>query len=214
MQFAGLNRTVKEMKNFYRDDSYIVELTYDSACYATWTVMSGGWIKLGYSYSPKGSLDYAGITFTYPENLVTGAVLMANGPYRVWKNRLKGTRFGVFDKKYNNTITGQSWDYPEFKGYYSNFYAVEIQTKEVPITILSASDDLFLHLFTPQTATNLRGIRGGMTPSFPSGNISVLHGISGIGTKFSSAQAEGPQGEMNLYKNKSLSGTLYFRFGE
>jgi len=67
----------------------------------------------------KGSLDYAGITFSYPEKLVTGATLMADGPYRVWKNRIKGTQFGVYNKKYNNTVTGQSWDYPEFKGYYS-----------------------------------------------------------------------------------------------
>jgi hypothetical protein len=139
---------------------------------------------------------------------------MANGPYRVWKNRLKGTQFGVFNKKYNNTVTGQSWDYPEFKGYYSNFYAVEIQTKESPITIVSATDDMFLHLFTPQTATNLNGVRGGITPAFPSGNISVLHGISPVGTKFSSASEEGPQGEKNNYKNESLTGTLYFRFGE
>jgi len=213
MQFAGMNRSFKEIKHYYKDENYIVELTYDSACYATWTVLKGGWMKLDYGYSPKGSLDYAGISFAYPENLVTGATLMANGPYRVWKNRLKGTQFGVFSKKYNNTVTGQSWDYPEFKGYYSNFYAVEIQTKELPITIVTATDDLFLHLFTPQTATNLRGVRGGMTPAFPSGNISVLNGISGIGTKFSSAQAEGPQGEKNIYKNESLTGTLYFRFG-
>jgi hypothetical protein len=177
-------------------------------------MMKGGWLKLDYGYSVKGSLDYTGITFTYPENLVTGAILMANGPYRVWKNRLKGTQFGVFEKKYNNTITGQSWDYPEFKGYYSNFYAVHIQTKELPITIVSATDDLFLHLFTPATATNLKGVRGGMIPPFPSGDISVLHGISPVGTKFSGAQEEGPQGEKNSYNGEFLRGMIYFRFGE
>ncbi len=213
-QFAGFNRTFKEMKNYAKGEDYIVEILYDSASYAIWTMMKGGWLKLDYGYSVKGSLDFAGITFTYPEKLVTGATLMANGPYRVWKNRLKGTQFGVFEKKYNNTVTGQSWDYPEFKGYYSNFYAVEIQTREIPITIVSATDDLFLHLFTPATATNLRGVVGEMTPSFPSGNISVLHGISPIGTKFSRADEEGPQGKKNIYKGETLQGTIYFRFGE
>jgi len=213
-QFTGFNRTFKEMKNYAKGEDYIVEILYDSACYATWTMMKGGWLKLDYGYSVKGLLDYAGITFTYPENLVTGATLMANGPYRVWKNRSKGTQFGVFEKKYNNTVTGQSWDYPEFKGYYSNFYAVQIQTKELPITILTTTDDLFLHLFTPATATNLRGVRGGMVPPFPSGDISVLHGISPVGTKFSSAQAEGPQGEKNSYNGEFLRGMIYFRFGE
>ncbi|HEY5470045.1 MAG TPA: glycoside hydrolase family 2 TIM barrel-domain containing protein [Bacteroidales bacterium] len=214
MKFAGLNRSFKEMKNYPKEDNYIVELVYDSASYATWTIMKGGWVKLDYGINPKGSLDYAGITFNYPENLVTGATLMANGPYRVWKNRLKGTQFGVFEKKYNNTVTGQSWDYPEFKGYYSNFYAVQIQTKELPITILTSTDNLFLHLFTPATATNLRGVRGDMIPPFPAGNISVLHGISPVGTKFSSAEAEGPQGEKNSYNGEFLRGTIYFRFGE
>ena len=213
-QFTGFNRTFKEMKNYAKGEDYIVEILYDSACYATWTMMKGGWLKLDYGYSVNGSLDYAGITFTYPENLVTGATLMANGPYRVWKNRLKGTQFGVFEKKYNNTVTGQSWDYPEFKGYYSNFYAVQIQTKELPITILTTTDDLFLHLFTPATPTNLTGVRGGMIPPFPSGNISLLHGISPVGTKFSSAQEEGPQGEKNSYNCEFLSGMIYFRFGE
>jgi hypothetical protein len=53
-----------------------------------------------------------------------------------------------------------------------------------------------------------------MTPAFPSGNISILHGISGIGTKFSLADQEGPQGEKNKYKGETLIGTLWFRFGE
>ena len=51
-------------------------------------------------------------------------------------------------------------------------------------------------------------------PPFPSGNISVLHGISPVGTKFSSAQAEGPQGEKNSYNGEFLRGMIYFRFGE
>lgn len=212
-KFAGFNRNFKELKNYAKNGDYVVEILYDSSSYANWTVLKGGWLKLEYGYSVKGSADYAGITFTYPENLVTGATLMADGPYRVWKNRLKGTQFGVFEKKYNNTVTGQSWDYPEFKGYYSSFYAVEIQTNELPFKIVSATNDLFLHLFTPATATNLRGVRGDITPPFPSGNLSVLHGISPIGTKFSRADEEGPQGKKNIYNGDLLKGTIYFRFG-
>lgn len=214
IQFAGFKATFKEMKHSAMGNTYVIELLYDSSRYAKWTMLPGGWLQLDYDYQTKGSSEFAGITFSYPEGLVTGATLMANGPYHVWKNRLKGTQFGVFDKKYNNTITGQTWDYPEFKGYYSNFYAVEIQTKELPITIVSATKDLFLHLFTPGAGKNLRGVRGGVTPPFPSGDISFLHGISAIGTKFSKADNEGPQGQKNNYNNETLSGTLYFRFGE
>jgi hypothetical protein len=215
MQFAGLKRSLQEMKHFYRDDNYVVELTYDSACHASWTMLRGGWLKLDYDYRPSGSLDFAGITFLYPENLVTGATLLANGPYHVWKNRLKGNQFGIFDKKYNNTITGETWEYPEFKGYYSNFYAVEIQTKESPIIIVSATSDLYLHLFTPDAAKfSVNGVRGTVNPAFPSGNISILNGISPIGTKFTKAEAEGPQSKMNRFNGETMKGTVYFRIGE
>jgi hypothetical protein len=216
LQFAGLNRTFKEMKHYPKDENYVVEIVYDSSCYATWTMLKGGWIKLNYGYNPKGSHDYAGISFSYPENLVTGATLMANGPYHVWKNRLKGTQFGIFDKKYNNTITGETWDYPEFKGFYSNFYAVVIQTKELPIEVVTETSGLYLHLFTPGDAkfAKTRGVGGQVAPPFPSGNISFLHSISAIGTKFSKPDAEGPQGQKTSYNGETLKGTLYFRIGE
>jgi hypothetical protein len=176
-------------------------------------------LRLDYEYHPEGELDFAGITFSYPENLVTGADLLSDGPFRVWKNRLKGTQFGLFRKEYNNTVTGQSWLYPEFKGYYSNFYAVQLRTKELPITIASATSGLYLHLFTPGEArySTTQGVSGSVNPSFPEGNISFLHAISAIGTKFSKPETEGPQGEKNVYKSgisEACRGTLYFRFGK
>jgi hypothetical protein len=218
IQFAGFKSNFREMKHYSAGNNYVIELLSDSACHAKWTMLPGGWLQLDYDYHPNGSLDFTGITFSYPEKLVTGAILMANGPYHVWKNRLKGSSFGVFDKQYNNTITGQTWVYPEFKGYYSNFYAVEIQTKELPITIVSATNGLFLHLFTPEASTfsKGRGVRGVVNPPFPSGNISLLHAISAVGTKFSNPDTEGPQGQKNNFDVSTgpLKGTLYFRFGD
>lgn len=219
LQFAGLKPVFRKMKHYALKNKYVVELLYDSLCNVKWTMLSGGWLRLDYDYIPDGELDYAGITFSYPETLVTGATLMANGPYHVWKNRLKGTQFDVYKKQYNNTITGQSWNYPEFKGYYSNFYAVEIQTTELPITVVSATKDLFLRLFTPGQAKYSigTGVSGIVNPPFPSGNISFLHGISAIGTKVSKPETEGPQGSKNVYvsgeNTEPLRATLYFRFG-
>jgi len=207
----------REVKHYASGDNHVIEVTYGTRpdCHVKWTMHPGGWLQLDYDYKPSGSADLYGITFSYPEDQVTGAVLMANGPYHVWKNRLKGTQFGVYDKKYNNTVTGESWDYPEFKGYYSNFYSVQVKTRGLPFTIISAKEDLFLHLFTPQKP---KFALGSVTPPFPSGNISFLNGISAIGTKFSTPEDEGPQSQKNIYNaNRStepLSGTLYFRFGE
>ncbi|MEI7504738.1 MAG: response regulator, partial [Paludibacter sp.] len=87
------------------------------------------------------------------------------------------------------------------------------KTKEIPITIVSETKDLFLHLFTPQTA---KFAKGGTAPAFPAGNISFLNGISAIGTKFTKPEVEGPQSGLNEYlpNAKPLSGKLIFRFGE
>ncbi|MCD8261504.1 MAG: beta-galactosidase, partial [Bacteroides sp.] len=44
-----------------------------------------------------------GITFSYPEEDVAGMRWMGRGPYRVWKNRIKGTNYNIWEKEYNNT---------------------------------------------------------------------------------------------------------------
>lgn len=218
LRFAGFDARLTEIKYFSSGSNYVVDLFYENNCKARWTMLPGGWLQLDYRYVTNGPVDYAGITFSYPESKVTGASLLSDGPFHVWKNRLKGVQFGLFEKKYNNTITGESWDYPEFKGYYSGFYAVELQTTELPVTIVAATQDLFLHLFTPGKAKySVRGVRGEVNPPFPPGDISILHGISAIGTKFSMANAEGPQGQKNNFETNQgrqvLSGTLFFRFG-
>jgi hypothetical protein len=213
--FVGDTVVFKELKHYASGNDYVVEVSYNKSpdCSIKWTMLQGGWLQLEYQLHPVGKVENAGITFSYPENLVTGATLMANGPYHVWKNRLKGTTLDVYNKKYNNTVTGETWNYPEFKGYYANFYAVQVQTKELPFTIVSASNDLFLHLFTPNAP---KFVKGDVNPIFPSGNISILNGINAIGTKFSKAADGGPAGQKNLYlqSDNPLKGKVYFKFGE
>jgi len=211
--FSGDTLNFKSIKTFTSGKNQIVEVSFDQSpdCFVKWTLKEGGLLQLDYQYQPTGKQNFAGISFDFPEKLVTGARLMANGPYHVWKNRLKGVTFGIFDKKYNNTITGQTWDYPEFKGYYSNFYAVEIQNTILPFSILSATPDLYLHLFTPDPP---KFIKGSVYPPFPKGNLSILNGISAIGTKFSKPEDEGPQSQKNDYgaNGKTMFGRLLFNF--
>lgn len=213
--FVGDTLTFKEINLKKAGNNAAVEVSYQQspARFARWTMLPGGWLELEYQLHPVGKTSVAGISFDYPESLVKGATLVANGPYRVWKNRLKGTGFGVFEKKFNNTVTGETWEYPEFKGYYANFYAVKVETRELPFTVVSATPDLFLHLFTPQKP---KFVKGGVAPAFPAGNFSILNGISAIGTKFTQPEAEGPQSQLNSYlpEDKPLSGHLYFHFGE
>ena len=176
-----------------------------------WRLERDGTVCINYSFRLDGDYDYAGLALDYPEEGVTGATLMANGPYRVWKNRLKGPGFGVFEKPYNNTVTGETWDYPEFKGYYSEFRAVEVHSSQRPdLTIITPTPDLYLQLYKPQRAKHHSK---SSDPVGPDADLAVLHLIPAIGTKFYFPAIEGPQGEKNHCKNQTVSGKVYVRFG-
>ncbi|MCC5929610.1 MAG: glycoside hydrolase family 2 [Cyclobacteriaceae bacterium] len=176
-----------------------------------------GLFEIEHAYQvPNGTYDYLGISFNYPEKNVTGMKWLGRGPYRVWKNRMRGVTFGLWEKEYNNTITGETeWIYPEFKGFHAETYWVELQNREKNFRIFVMSDDIYLKMFTPdkpQGATN--DFTDGV---FPAGDISFLHGISPIGTKFKRASQLGPQGQKNLVENHgrvpfSLKTHLVFDF--
>lgn len=121
-----------------------------------------------------------GLTFSYPENRMMGMEWFGRGPYRVWKNRIKGTNYGLWNKEYNNTITGESFEslvYPEFKGYHANMYWATMQTKESVFSFYSESDGVFLRVFTPEEPK--KRLENSM-PAFPTGDISFLYEIPAI----------------------------------
>ena len=206
----------KSLKHFADDGRYIVEVNYDGDMkYVRYSILETGILKVEYAYSHykwdgKNEFDFLGISFTYPEEKITGVKLLGVGPYRVWRNRMKGGQFGVWDKAYNNTVTGESWTYPEFKGYYRNMYWVVVENTEKPFAVFTDTPDLFLRLYTPAKPS---GARNSFTvPEFPAGDISFLHGINAIGTKFDAASNHGPAGGKNKIGWEWLSGTLYFSF--
>lgn len=145
-------------------------------------------------------IDFLGITFNYPEEKCKGVKWMGRGPYRVWKNRIKGSTLGVWQKDYNNTVTGESFNnlvYPEFKGYHANLYWATLETLESDFTIISETPNLFFHLYTPQKP---KDSRPGTSPVFPKGDISFLYEIPAIGTKFKTADQLGPKSQKGIYR--------------
>jgi hypothetical protein len=173
-----------------------------------WRVMSNGWASFTYRYALTGNYDFFGAGFDYPEAQVRSAQWLGKGPYRVWKNRVKGTTFDVYARDYNDAITGQVWSYPEFKGYFANVLWARLVTTEGTIHFVLDSDDVFLRLFTP---------KDGNTPQttamvFPPNNISFLHGIAPIGTKFDIASTLGPQSQQYVL-NGMYEATVYLFVG-
>ncbi|MBN2165170.1 MAG: hypothetical protein JW717_02725 [Marinilabiliaceae bacterium] len=179
-----------------------------------WTIYPSGWIKLDVEYCPEVEQSVLmGINFSYPEKLITGMKWLGKGPYRVWKNRIKGTTLNVWHKKYNNTITGEApYEYPEFKGYYANLYWLTVETTEQPFTIVCPDEDMFFRMLTPDWPKQPFNT----APPFPDGDISFLHGITPIGTKPLSPERMGPSGQKNIYysyeKQRCKNIQLYFDF--
>lgn len=172
-----------------------------------WTIKAGGWVDLDVQYEiPRDKRDYAGISFHYQEEEIKGVRYIGDGPYRVWKNRLAGPQFGMWDKTYNNTITGYSgYEYPEFKGFYSNFYKTEFDNKRSPdFTIYSKTEDLFLRLFNPENPPEPVNTR----IEYPEGDVGFMHGILPIGTKFKGPELLGPKSWPYNYLYRRIEGQI------
>jgi len=199
-------------------DGYAVEAVYDGNLKRVrWRMDGSGWLELSYRYENPGRHAHLGVTFDYPEAQVDRLRWLGRGPFRVWKNRVEGTTFDVWQKPYNDTRTGADWKYPEFKGHHADLYWAVLETKELPITVVSDTEDLFLRVLTP---------RYGDDPTFtavafPEGDLSFLHAIPPIGTKFDGPETLGPASQMNeavgensTQQMGAYTARLFLHFGE
>jgi hypothetical protein len=203
----------------FDDDSLIIESVYDrKKSYNTlqWTIFPSGVVRMRVVYFPADYFtSFVGVNFSFPEKEMKGVMYMGNGPYRVWKNRMKGPRFGVWKKDYNNTETGETWVYPEFKGYYSNMYWCRFLTNGQSFKVFTDTEDLFLRLFSAAPKTDQWH---NYEPIFPSGDISFMQAIPGIGSKTQRPETTGPMGMKNIYYDydkdpvRSLKLVVYFDF--
>ncbi len=206
--------SVAEMKIINENDGAVVEVRYDGEMSsARWKMHPSGWLSLDYEYEISGPRQFAGISFSYPENYVTRAKWLGDGPYRVWKNRLQGVSYNVWSKIYNNTQTGAyPFFYPEFKGYFSKFTWIEMSTALGKFLIATEDEDLYLRLY------DFYGITGPVSyPLLPSGDISFLDCIPALGSKLATglttdASVYGPAGKMTDM-NGPKKHKLWFYFG-
>jgi len=217
-----VQEAVNNFANFthrFDNDTLIVASTFDrKQAYnrLQWTIYPSGVIKMQVYYFPAAYFTwFDGVNFSLPENQVKGVQYMGNGPYRVWKNRMKGNQFGIWNKQYNNTETAETWIYPEFKGYHSNMYWCKFITTTQPFTVYTDNEDLFLRLYSAAFKTDQWH---NYEPLFPNGDISFMQGITSIGTKNQRAETTGPMGMKNIFYDyekdpgRSLQITLYFDF--
>jgi hypothetical protein len=203
-----------EIKSVKESDGYAVEAKYEgNLIMVRWKMFNSGWLSLDYQYELTGKYQFAGISFSFPENYVIRAKWLGDGPSRVWKNRLQGVTNNVWSKIYNNTQTGAyPFFYPEFKGYFANFTWMDLSTAQGKILMACEDSNLFLRLY------DFYGITGPKSyPELPTGDISFLDCIPALGSKLATglttdASVYGPAGnisELNGIKKHKL----WFYFG-
>lgn len=219
-----LQEAVNNYKNFKlsrEEGKVVIASTFDrKESYNTlrWEILPSGQLKMHVQYFPEAYFTrFVGVNFDFPEDQIKGVEYMGMGPYRVWKNRMKGNQFGVWKKDYNDTATGEiPFEYPEFKGYHSNMYWTKFIGKDQIFKVFTDREDVFLRLYTPkeQKDTDWKNLE----PTFPKGDISFMNGISGIGTKTQKPETTGPMGMKHVYYDfekepiRALHMVLYFDF--
>jgi len=202
--FVSTEKKVRKVIPCFDADRYCIAVIFDNDDSLKWTISGNGRVDLDVAYEPAGSCQFAGITFDFPEENVAGMKWLGNGPYRVYKNRMKGAGFGLWQKRYNRTVTGESgYEYPEFKGYHAGIYWAVVEGKNAPgFTVYVRSNDIFLRMLTPDEPKAPANTK----MEYPSGDISFLNGISAIGTKFKQAEKLGPQSAPYQFRPANIHG--------
>ncbi len=172
-----------------------------------WTLTGDGALRLDYDYTLNGTFLHHGITFDHPEARMRSLRWLGDGPYRVWQNRLRGTWLDVHETAFNDTRTGESWNYPEFQGFFSGLRWANLETPAGRLTVASASPDIYLRIGTPRVS------HMNTTVVFPIGDLSFLHAIPAMGSKVNPPENSGPRGQPAKAVG-DYHGTITFTFGD
>ena len=169
----------------------------------TWAFNDNGEVTLQANYYFNGVVDLLGVCFDYPEQLVKSKTWVGKGPYRVWQNRMEGPQYGLWSNKYNDPIPGETFEYPEFKGYFSGVSWMQMETSEGKIGILQPSD--FVGVYTPRDG------RDHILYTLPETGISILKAIPAVRNKVNTTDLNGPSAQPYWSKGEgSISAILRF----
>jgi hypothetical protein len=183
----------------------VVDVHYNGALKRTlWRVSPDGAVGLDYEYAFDGAVDLLGVQFDAPEREMRAVRWLGRGPYRVWQNRTHGTRLDVWENAYNDTTPGESWDYPEFKGYFDGWRWATFETTAGSVTFVNRSGDTRLGVYKPRDG------RDGVS-DLPETTLAVLDVIPAIGSKFQPPDQLGPQSKQG-HVSGTTRGSLLFRF--
>lgn len=172
---------------------------------AQWTINPSGIVTLDYTYNFSGVVDLMGISFDYPEEQVISKRWLGAGPYRVWQNRIHGTQYDIWENDYNDPIPGETFTYPEFKGYFGDVSWINIRTKEGTISLTNETPDAYIGVYQPRDGHDR------LLYTLPESGISVLNVIPPVRNKVNSTDLCGPSSQPK-WVDGTQTGRIVFRF--
>ena len=187
----------------FSDSTLVANYLHGSINTVTWRFFANGGVYMNVDYYFNGVVDLMGICFDYPETMVKSKQWVGKGPYRVWQNRQEGPQYGLWQNDYNDPIPGESWEYPEFKGYFSNVNWMKLNTSEGAIGIELMTGKV--GVYTPRDG------RDHILYTLPETGISILKAIPAVRNKVNTTDLNGPSAQPYWSKGKgSISAILHF----
>ena len=187
----------------FSDSTLVAEYRHGSLQQVTYRFLSDGGLYMNADYYFNGVVDLMGICFDYPEQQVKSKQWVGKGPYRVWKNRMEGPQLGYWQNNYNDPIPGESFEYPEFKGYFSNVSWMQLTTTEGKVGIETL--DGKIGIYTPRDG------RDHLLYTLPETGISILRAIPAVRNKVNTTDLNGPSAQPFWSKGKGrLNAILRF----
>ncbi len=153
-----------------------------------WDFHTDGTVMMEVYYNFNGVVDLMGICFDYPEQQVKSKQWVGRGPYRVWQNRLEGPQYGYWQTNYNDPIPGESFEYPEFKGYFADVDWMQIETTEGKIGIIHPNN-CYVGVYTPRDG------RDHLLYTLPETGIALLKVIPAVRNKVNTTDLNGPSAQ-------------------
>ena len=178
----------------FSDSTLVAEYRHGSLQQVTYRFLSDGGLYMNADYYFNGVVDLMGICFDYPEQQVKSKQWVGKGPYRVWKNRMEGPQYGLWQNDYNDPIPGESFEYPEFKGYFSNVSWMQLTTTEGKVGIETL--DGKIGIYTPRDG------RDHLLYTLPETGISILRAIPAVRNKVNTTDLNGPSAQPFWSKGK------------
>ena len=187
----------------FSDSTLVVNYKHGSLEKVTWRFLADGGAYMHVDYYFNGVVDLMGICFDYPEQMVKSKQWVGLGPYRVWQNRMEGPQYGLWSNDYNDPIPGESFEYPEFKGYFSSVSWMKVKTTEGQLGIEGLG--LKVGVYTPRDG------RDHLLYTLPETGIAILKTIPAVRNKVNTTDLNGPSAQPYWSKGKgSLSAILHF----